>query len=131
MKYTESLKKNDQFRRVYNEKKAKADRFFVMFIRENGLDHNRLGISVSKKAGNSVVRHRLTRLIRESYRLHEEMFSSGLDIVVTIRGMKGNPQLINELISIKRQDVDRSLVYLAKKQSIIRKKSGKNIYSDN
>lgn len=131
MKYTESLKKNDQFRRVYNEKKAKADRFFVMFIRENGLDHNRLGISVSKKTGNSVVRHRLTRLIRESYRLHEEMFSSGLDIVVTIRGMKGNPQLINELISIKRQDVDRSLVYLAKKQSIIRKKSGKNIYSDN
>ena len=78
-----------------------------------------------------MVRHRIVRLIRESYRLHEEMFSSGLDIVVTIRGMKGNPQLINELISIKRQDVDRSLVYLAKKQSIIRKKSGKNIYSDN
>ena len=89
-----------------------------MFIRENGLDHNRLGISVSKKTGNSVVRHRLTRLIRESYRLHEDMFSSGLDIVVTVRGIKNNPQIMNDVIKMKRQDVDRSLIYLAKKQNI-------------
>ncbi len=89
-----------------------------MFIRENGLDHNRLGISVSKKVGNSVVRHRLTRLIRESYRLHEDMFSSGLDIVVTVRGVKNNPQIIPLIVRMKRQDVDRSLIYLAKKHGI-------------
>ena len=118
MKNTESLKNNIQFRKVYNEKRAKADKYFVMFIRENGLDHNRLGISVSKKTGNSVVRHRLTRLIRESYRLHEDMFSSGLDIVVTVRGIKNNPQIMNDVIKMKRQDVDRSLIYLAKKQNI-------------
>ena len=115
---TESLKNNIQFRSVYNEKKAKADRCFVMFIRENGLDHNRLGISVSKKVGNSVVRHRLTRLIRESYRLHEDVFSSGLDIVVTVRGVKNNPQIIPLIVRMKRQDVDRSLIYLAKKHGI-------------
>jgi ribonuclease P protein component len=117
--FTESLKKNDQFRKVYNEKKAKADKYFVMFIRENGLDHNRLGISVSKKTGNSVIRHRLTRLIRESYRLHEDMFSSGLDIVVTVRSTKKDPQLKENIIKMKRQNVDRSLLYLAKKQNII------------
>ena len=89
-----------------------------MFIRENGLDHNRLGISVSKKVGNSVVRHRLTRLIRESYRLHEDVFSSGLDIVVTVRGVKNNPQIIPLIVRMKRQDVDRSLIYLAKKHGI-------------
>ena len=89
-----------------------------MFIRENGLDHNRLGISVSKKTGNSVVRHRLTRLIRESYRLHEDMFSSGLDIVVTVRGVKNNPQIIPVIVKMKRQDVDRSIIYLAKKHGI-------------
>lgn len=116
--FTESLKNNIQFRKVYDEKKAKADRFFVMFIRENGLDHNRLGISVSKKTGNSVVRHRLTRIIKESYRLHENMFSSGLDIVVTVRGGKKDTFLIEELKRMKRQDVDRSLIYLAKKQNI-------------
>ena len=51
----------------------------------NDLNRNRVGISVSKKVGNSVVRHRITRLIRESYRLHEQMFNSGLDMVVVAR----------------------------------------------
>ena len=56
-----------------------------MYIKENNQNLNRLGISVSKKVGNSVIRHRLTRLIRESYRLHEKVFNSGLDIVVVAR----------------------------------------------
>ncbi len=46
---------------------------------------NRLGITVSRKVGNSVVRHRVKRLIKESYRLNEKMFNSGLDIVVIAR----------------------------------------------
>ena len=48
-------------------------------------ENNRIGISVSKKVGNSVIRHHITRLVRESYRLHEDMFDSGLDIVVIAR----------------------------------------------
>jgi len=56
-----------------------------MYIRENQLEKNRIGISVSKKVGNSIVRHRLTRLIRESYRLNEQSFLIGLDIVVIAR----------------------------------------------
>lgn len=56
-----------------------------MYVLENQLGKNRLGISVSKKVGNSVVRHRLTRLIRESYRLNEIVFKQGLDIVVIAR----------------------------------------------
>lgn len=56
-----------------------------MYILENGLDRNRLGISVSKKVGNSVVRHRLKRLVKESYRLNESVFQDGLDIVVVVR----------------------------------------------
>lgn len=49
------------------------------------MDRNRIGISVSKKVGNSVVRHRVKRLIRESYRLHESIFNSGLDLVIVVR----------------------------------------------
>ncbi len=56
-----------------------------MYVSENGSDKNRLGISVSKKVGNSVVRHRVSRLIRESYRLHEDLFRSGYDLVVVAR----------------------------------------------
>ena len=56
-----------------------------MYVKENLSPQNRLGISVSKKVGNSIVRHRLTRLIRESYRLQEDAFKRGLDIVIIAR----------------------------------------------
>ena len=85
MKYSESLKKNKDFQYIYRKGTSYANKYLVMYVLENGTGQNRLGISVSKKVGNSVVRHHLTRLIRESYRLHEEMFNSGLDIVVVVR----------------------------------------------
>ena len=81
----ESLKKNDDFRKCYNTGKSYVNRDLVLYVCGNDLGKNRIGISVSKKVGNSVVRHRITRLIRESYRLHEQMFNSGLDMVVVAR----------------------------------------------
>ena len=86
MKFSDSLKKNKDFQNVYRKGKSYANRYFVMYVLKNETEQNRLGISVSKKVGNSVIRHRITRLIRESYRLHEEMFNRGLDIVVIARG---------------------------------------------
>lgn len=85
MQFSESLKKNHQFQFVYKNGKSFANKYLVMYVKENGLEINRIGISVSKKVGNSVVRHRVTRLVRESYRLHENVFNSGLDIVIVAR----------------------------------------------
>ena len=85
MIYSQSLKKNKDFQNVYKNGLSKANKLLVMYVLDNGSNENRLGISVSKKVGNSVVRHHLTRLVRESYRRNEEMFNSGLDIVVVAR----------------------------------------------
>ena len=85
MKFSQSLKKNIDFQEVYKKGNSFANKYLVIYILENSLTINRLGISVSKKVGNSVVRHRLTRLIRESYRINEELFLDGLDIVVIAR----------------------------------------------
>lgn len=86
MKQYETLKKSGDFSLVYQTGRSKANRQLVMYIRENGLEKNRLGISVSKKVGNSVVRHRLTRVIREVFRLHYNEVEPGWDIVVIARG---------------------------------------------
>ena len=83
--FSESLKRSEDFRKVYNGRRSRADRYIVLYIHENGSDRNRLGISVSKKVGNSVVRHRLTRLVREVYRLNESRFRRGFDLVVVGR----------------------------------------------
>ena len=110
MKYSESLKKNRDFQQVYSEKISYANKYLVMYIRENHKNQNRLGISVSKKVGNSVIRHRLTRLIRECYRLHEESFRCGYDIVVIAR------------VSAKEKgyhEMEKALLHLARLHKII------------
>ena len=86
MKFSESLKKNRDFQNVYSNGKSYANKYLVMYVLENNLNKNRIGISVSKKVGNSVIRHHITRLVRESYRLQEDVFNSSLDIVVIARG---------------------------------------------
>ncbi len=85
MEFTEGLKKNTDFGKVYRKGKSRANRHLVLYILNNGTDKNRLGISVSKKVGNSVVRHRIKRLIKEAYRLNESAFARGYDLVFIAR----------------------------------------------
>ena len=68
MKFSESLKKNEQFREVYKKGKSLANKYLVVYVLENNQERNYLGISVSKKVGNSVKRNRARRLMKESYR---------------------------------------------------------------
>lgn len=111
MQFTESLRNNRDFQNVYKNGKSYANKYLVVYILENGMDINRLGITVSKKIGNSVVRHRFARLVRESYRLHENIFNSGLDIVVVAR--KG-------VDSASYFEVEKALLHLAKLHHIIK-----------
>lgn len=81
----QSLKKNREFQSVYHSGVSKGNRYFVMIVLKNGLSYNRIGISVSKKVGNSIIRHRVTRVVREIMRLHWEDVDQGYDIVIVAR----------------------------------------------
>lgn len=85
MKRFPSIKKNSDFQVIYRTGKSYANRQLVMYVKRTEVPGKRIGISVSKKVGNSVVRHHVTRLIRESFRLNEDMLETGLDIVVVAR----------------------------------------------
>ncbi len=84
MKFSSSLKKNHIFRKLYSSKGV-ANSYFVLYARPNRSESNRIGITVSKKLGHAVVRNRTRRRIREIYRLNEERFAPGWDIVVVAR----------------------------------------------
>ena len=111
MRFSDSLKKNHQFQFVYKNGKSYANKYLVMYVKENGTERNRIGISVSKKVGNSVVRHRVTRLVRESYRLHEAVFNSGLDIVVVARPGAA---------SVSYDEIESAMLHLGKLHHIIK-----------
>ena len=92
----ESLRRQEDFKNCYEKGKNIANRYLVLYVCERRSDPgkdtdgelkvgNRIGISVSKKIGNSVVRHRIKRRIKESYRCNEKGFNSGLDLVIVAR----------------------------------------------
>ncbi|MCC8059968.1 MAG: ribonuclease P protein component [Clostridiales bacterium] len=85
MKRFPSIKKNADFQTVYKKGKSMANRRLVMYVMKRGAGESRIGISVSKKVGNSVVRHRCVRLIRECFHLNRDILQTGLDIVVVVR----------------------------------------------
>lgn len=85
MKKFPSIKKNSEFQRIYKSGTSYANRLLVMYVKPSEHSDTRIGISVSRKVGNSVVRHRITRLIREIFRLHKLETDSGLDIIVVAR----------------------------------------------
>ncbi len=82
-----------------------------MYVLHNGSKENRLGISVSKKVGNSVVRHRITRLIKENYRLEKDGFEKGFDIIYIARPAAKE---------ISFAQVKASMIHLAKLNTIFR-----------
>ena len=80
------LKKAADFRAIYRRRDSRANDLLVLYKKKNHLNENRIGISVSKKVGNSVVRHRLKRQVREICRLHWDCFLKGYDIIFVLRG---------------------------------------------
>lgn len=85
MKNTVSIKENKDFRRLYYRGKSVANDYLVVYYRRNNYPYCRLGLTVSAKVGKAVVRNRIRRLIRESYRLLEDRIAVNYDIVIVAR----------------------------------------------
>ncbi len=101
---------NTNFQNIYKRGKSYGNRLLVIYFISNGCEYNRLGITVSKKVGNSVVRHRVKRLIKESYRLNATKFHEGYDIVFIARaGIESN----------SFQEVQSALKHLMRKNNLV------------
>lgn len=109
---TDGIKKDSDFRRVYQRGKSFADRNLVIYVMKNGKDRSRIGISISKKVGKANVRNKIRRYIKESYRLNiDENIKSGLDIVFIARINSNNAEY---------KDIEKSIKYISKKANAVR-----------
>lgn len=108
----QKIRKNIEFLNVYRHGKSYANKYLVMYVLSNKLDENRFGITVSKKVGNSVVRHRITRLIRECIRLQESNILTEYDIVIVARKAAKEK---------KYQDIESAFLNLCKRQNILKR----------
>ena len=105
-------RKNIEFLNVYRHGKSYANKYLVMYVLSNKLDENRFGITVSKKVGNSVVRHRITRLLRECIRLQESNILTEYDIVIVARKAAKDK---------KYQDIESAFLNLCKRQNSLKR----------
>ena len=111
MKFSTSLKLNHVFRRLYRSN-GQANSCLVLYARKNRTETNRVGITVSKKLGKAVVRNRVRRRLREVYRLNEEKFLPGWDIVIVAR---------SRAVEVSFQKLNESLLSLADRAGILQK----------
>ena len=110
MKFSSALKLNHIFRRLYATS-GHANGYLVFYARKNRMNTNRVGVTVGKKLGHAVVRNRVRRRLREVYRLNEERFAPGWDIVVVAR---------SRCISADFGKLTQAYLSLAEKAGILR-----------
>jgi ribonuclease P protein component len=79
-----TIKKKNDFKHVFSRGKSVAGPLFVIYAVANGQEINRLGLSVSKKVGNAVVRNRIKRWVKEALRVQISI-SVGYDFIVIAR----------------------------------------------
>ena len=111
MRFSCALKLNHIFRRLYSSS-GHGNSYLVLYARKNRTATNRVGVTVSKKLGCAVVRNRIRRRLREVYRLNEDRFAPGWDIVVVAR---------TKAISCDFAALTRAYLALAEKAGILMK----------
>jgi len=76
------LRHSNDFNRVYRQRTSVADGVLIVYGCHSDVPWPRLGLSVSRRVGNAVVRNRWKRLIREAFRLHASQLPAGVDFAV-------------------------------------------------
>ncbi len=112
MRAINRLKKNEDFRRVYQKKRSMANKLLIIYILKNKYGYNRVGFTVSKKVGKSVIRNRVKRLLRESYRLNEEKILQGYDIIFIAR---------NTASKASYKEIENAMMHLFRKMKLVKK----------
>lgn len=111
------LRSNMEFKKVYNNGKNYWNRNLVLFLRKNDLGYTRVGYTITKKVGNSVVRNKIRRQMKEIYRLNFHLIKDGYDLIFIPK---------KNTVDIPFKEFENAMIHIMKISKILKKESGKN-----
>lgn len=111
-----SLTKSQDFKAVFNEGVSSSSSFLVIYAKPNELRFSRLGLAVSRKIGNAVIRNRIRRLLREAMRECVKDMAEHYDFVIIARKASVEGTLKTFMSSIEKF---LQRVYHAKNSNIV------------
>lgn len=106
------LRRKKDFSSLYNKGKSVGERYVVLFYKKNNLSYTRTAFLASKKVGNSVIRNRARRLMKQSYKELEKNLTPGYDLIIIAR---------NTINNLKCADVKKSIEAALLKSKIMKK----------
>ena len=107
------LRSNDDFIKVYKKGKKYWNRNLILYVRKNGLKYSRVGFSITKKVGNSVVRNKIRRRMKEIYRLNFDNIKVGYDIIFIPK---------KNTVDINYKDLEKAMLHIFKKGDLLKDK---------
>lgn len=105
------LRKNIEFKRVYNKGKNYWNRNLILYVRKNGLEETRLGITITKKIGNAVIRNKIRRRMKEIYRLNHERVKPSYDLIFIPK---------KNVVDLSYKELENSLIHILKISGVLR-----------
>ncbi len=106
------LRSNMEFRKVYSGGKTYWNRNLVLYVRKNNLSHNRVGYSITKKVGNSVVRNKIRRRMKEIYRLNLSELKGDYDLIFIPK---------KNVVDISYKELESAMFHIMKLAGILKK----------
>jgi len=103
------LKKNYQFKYIYNKGKSVSCSDLVLYYAKNNTKRIKIGFSVSKKIGKATVRNQIKRRLREAVRTNIELFNSSYNYIFVAR---------NQILDSTYQDIVDSIKYLLEEANL-------------
>lgn len=105
------IKRRSDFQCVYRKGRSFANRYFVLYVFPSASVRGRVGFAAGKKLGCAVTRNRVKRLLRETYRLHQDRIRE--DAALLFVGRKA-------MVEAKLPEVEKAFLRLGEKSGILK-----------